>query len=278
MQNPGHYPWYTAITIRGSAADLAAFKEGWCVVDDGSIKLIPEMRQPPPAVLTDGPVGAREGMEAMTLIGIAGRLDLPPDCPPDNRAAKMLAWFAGPGRSPRHISADRWLTLRDAADLPADAAEETIAQAWLEQNPDQRASGEARLQRIRATGYAGIDLWMADHWGAMGLTIEDLDERVEDDQPCLVFSIIGNGGAPDLLMKQIARANPDLTFDMVIAMDPERIISLVLKGREDTRREIQTPEEYAKALDRLGFEIAATGFPFSTGAIVAMLQAPPDQR
>lgn len=274
MQNAGRYPWYTAITIRGAAADLAAFKAGWCVVDDDRIEFTPEARLPPPQVLAESAVTVETGLEAMVLIGIADRIELPPDCPPEPRAAKMLVWLSGPGRSHRQISPDRWLTLRDIAGAPAEASEETIAKAWLTLHPEARDEGAARLQRIRRTGYAALDLWLADHYGATGLTVEILEERQEQDQPCLVFSIVSALGAPDLLMKQVARANPALTFELIVAQDPDTIFLVTLRGNEDDRRRVETPEERGKALHRLGFELAGELVEIIPGHVAMVLPAP----
>lgn len=278
MQSSYRFPWYTAAIIRGSAADLAAFKERACDTSDGVAHLDPHRFDPaPPRCLLDGPADMADGVEAMVLIGIADGIRLPMDCPNDGRAAKMQTWLSGPGRSLRHISADRWLTLRDAAGLSADAAEEAIAKAWLDQNPRERVDGRARLQRILETGYASIDLWAADHWGCLHLSVEPLEDPSwdsGDDEPSLELHLVGAAGAPDLLLKRIARANPGLVFEVTVAFDPDNVFVLELRGDKEEKREVDTQEEYTKAMKILGFETSTSLVEVAPGHIIAVVDAP----
>ena len=279
MQSSYRSPWYTTAIIRGSAADLAAFKERWCDTSDGVTHLDPHRFEPaPPRCLLDAPADMARGVEAMVLIGIVDSVRLPPDCPPDGRAAKIQAWLVGPGRPPRHISPDRWLTMRDATGLPADAAEEAIAKAWLDQNPHEREDGQARLQRIQETGYASTSLWTADHWGSLYLTcdpIEDPSWDGADEEPTIELHFVSEAGAPDLLLKRIARANPDLALDVTTALDPDNVYVLTLRGgKEEDRRQVETREEYAKAMATLGFDVSTSIVEIAPGHVVALVEAP----
>lgn len=269
MIDPRSIPYFTAVTIRGEPDALTRFREDWFVTDEeGDLMFAPERQLPAPAVLHDyDRQRAEDELEATVMLGVAEQRQLPPDCPDDGRAAKMLRFLIGMGAETRAISPARWITLGMITGL-GEADEVQIAETWLQQNPDARESAARRVAVIEETGYASLDLWMADHYGTMGLAIEPLEQRNDADGSVMLhLRCIGSGGAPDLLLAKIAARHPELSFEVSIANGPEMLWRLRFSNGEIVeKRHPETEEEDLAIMVHVGLVASPRPLLFETAA------------
>lgn len=255
MREPRDLPYFTAVTVRGDPATLQAFINHSFHHDQGDLMFAAERLLPPPEALgLDG--SFHEGRVEMVMVCLADGRTIPLDAPAEGRAAKMLTFLAGFDEDPRAVPVDLWLTMCQATGLPTSSDEAAIATAWLRLNPNDRAIGAARLQKIQQTGYASASCWMVDHWGCGGLTIRpaEFTPASEEEGPSIYFQLIGAGGAPDLLLERIARTVPDLRFE-VTAFFGSTIWMIEMQGQAVQKRHPDNEDDAERALKHLGLAV-----------------------
>lgn len=250
MRQPNELPFYVAVTIRGEPADLQEFQDRAFHPDDGALFFAPEKLMPSPAEFDLVDDDFHAGREEMILVCLADGRPIPDDGPPEGRASQMLNFLALPDPDPRALPVDRWFTMCQAAGLPTSSDEATIATAWLRLNPDDRAIGVERLQRIQNTGYANASCWMADHWGCAGLGSRPVEftPASETEGPSIYLALVGSAGAPDLLFQQLARDFPRIRFEMSVAYGPGLYWIIELQGDAMTKRHPKDVQDAAKAM------------------------------